>query len=77
MGLGQDSRPNDLFVLKGCSDGVTGVSLGHEGSDVMGVGVLFGKESFIIRPRAQSVSSISKEMGASGNVDPLVGMTRL
>ena len=53
------------------------MGLGPKGSDAMGGGVLFGEESSITRPRAQSVSSISKERGASGDADPLVGMTRV
>ena len=53
------------------------MGLGPKGFDAMGGGVLFGEESSITRPRAQSVSSISKERGASGDVDPLVGMTRV
>ena len=53
------------------------MGLGPEGSDAVGGGVLYGEESFVIRPRAQSVSSISKERGVSGDADPFVGMTRV
>ena len=53
------------------------MGLGPEGSDAAGGGVLYGEESFVIRPRAQSVSSISKERGISGDADPFVDMTRV
>ena len=42
-GLGQDSRPNDLIVVKGCREGATRVGLRLEGSDAVGGGFYLGK----------------------------------
>ena len=68
-GLGQDSRPIDPYVVKGCREGEKGMGRGLEGLDAVDGGVLIGEGSSASRPRAQT---LSLERGVNGDADPLV-----
>ena len=78
--MGRVSRPNPLNGLKRHNEGESGVGFGSVGADTKGEGAFYGDEAPVSLPRARSEQSISKVRGASGGAsgdeDPLVGLSR-
>ena len=75
--LGRVSKPNDLNGFKRYNKGMMDVGCGPVEADAKGEGAFLGDEAPISLSRAQSEPSINKERGASGDNDPLIGLSMM